>query len=261
VTGDGFKLGQWVTVRRHDRANGKLSDDRAAELESLPGWSWHTRNDRFEQNLAVLQRYVAQHGDAQVPHGHVTSDGFDLSRWITKQQSAYKADRLTPERIAAFEALPGWSWGRHTARFEDGVRALRSYVELHRDACVPQPYVTADGFGLGGWVAVRRQEHRKGVLSARRVSQLESLSGWLWTVPPRPRTGSFDAGMAALLDYAAEHHHGHVPVTHIGADGFRLGAWVSRRRAEHKRGELAADRIRKLEEVPGWTWEGRPGRA
>ncbi|MFY1671278.1 Helicase associated domain protein [Plantactinospora sp. WMMB334] len=258
-TEDGFKLGQWVTVRRQDRAKGKLPEDRAAELERLPGWSWHTRNDRFEHRMASLQEYVAEHGDARVPHDHVTADGFDLGKWITKQQSAYKADRLAPDRIAAFESLPGWSWGRHTANFDDGLRALRVYVEVHGDACVSQSYVTADHFRLGGWVAARRQEHRKGVLLTHRVAQLESLPGWRWTVPPSARSGSFEAGMAALLDYVAEHRHGHVPVKYRCADGFRLGAWVSRRRAEYKRGGLAPDRIQQLEAVPGWIWEGRPG--
>lgn len=178
----------------------------------------------------------------------------------SKQQSAYKEDSLAPERIAAFESLPGWSWGRHTANFDDGLRALRTYVEVHGDACVSQSYVTADDFRLGGWVAARRQEHRKGVLLTHRVAQLESLPGWRWTVPPSTRTSSFETGMAALLNYVAEHRHGHVPVEHRCADGFRLGAWVSRRRADRKRGVLAPDRIKQLEVVPGWTWEGRPGR-
>ncbi|MEU1647263.1 DEAD/DEAH box helicase [Micromonospora zamorensis] len=255
ITADGFKLGQWVAVRRQDKTNGKLSDSRAEHLEALPGWSWHTRNERFDRNLAALASYVAENGDARVHVDHVTPDGLELGKWITKQQSAYKADRLAQERIAALEAIPGWAWSRHQARFDEGLTALRSYVEIYGSTCVPQGYVAADGFALGTWVNGRRQDYKKGVLSDERAAQLESMPGWRWTLQRETRAASFNDGMAALLSFVAEYHHARVPVVHVNEGGFRLGAWVSRRRVQYKSGDLPPDHIRTLEALPGWCWD------
>ncbi|MEU8661795.1 DEAD/DEAH box helicase [Actinoplanes philippinensis] len=260
VTESGFKLGQWVVVRRQDRANGKLPDDRAEQLERFPGWAWHSRNDRFERCLAVLASYVEEHGDARVSHDHVTADGFELGKWITKQQAAYKAKKLTPERIAALEAFPRWSWGRHQAWFEEGLAALRGYIEVHHDSCVPQSYVTAEGFALGTWVHGRRQDYRKGSLAAERTTALESLSGWRWTVQRERRTSGFADGITALRKYTSLHGHSRVPADHVTAEGFKLGSWVSRRRGERKRGALADSHAEQLEALPGCIWEARPRR-
>lgn len=257
VTADGFKLGQWVVVRRQDKTNGNLSDSRAAQLEALPGWSWHVRNERFERNLAALASYVAENGDARVRLDHVTPDGLELGKWITKQQSAYKANRLTQERIAALEAFPGWAWSRHQAMFDEGLTALRSYVNVYGSACVPQGYVAADGFALGTWVHGRRQDYKKGVLSDERAAQLQSMPGWRWTLQHETRAASFNDGMTALLSFVAEYHHARVPAAHVSEGGFRLGAWVSKRRAQYKRGDLPPDHIRTLEALPGWRWDAR----
>jgi hypothetical protein len=210
--------------------------------------------------LVALAGYVAEHGDARVRHDYVTPDGLELGKWITKQQAAYKANRLTHERIAALETAPGWSWGRHQTRFDEGLSALRRYVDVHHDACVPQSYVTADGFALGTWVHGRRQEYKKGLLADERTVQLESLPGWRWTVQRETRAAGFDDGMTALHTYIAEHGHSRVPASHVAADGFKLGAWVSRRRSEHKRGALTATSVQQLEAFPGWAWNARPQR-
>jgi transposase-like protein len=38
-------------------------------------------------------------------------------------------------------------------------------------------------------------------------------------------------------------------------DGFKLGKWVATQRGSHGKGALDADRQRRLEELPGWTWK------
>jgi hypothetical protein len=37
--------------------------------------------------------------------------GADLGAWVKKQRLAKQNDVLEPERIAALEAVPGWTWG------------------------------------------------------------------------------------------------------------------------------------------------------
>lgn len=54
-----------------------------------------------------LQTFVAQHG--RLPQQHERFEGIALGMWVTKQRAAYKG-KLKPERVAALEALPGWTW-------------------------------------------------------------------------------------------------------------------------------------------------------
>jgi hypothetical protein len=43
VTDDGYKLGQFVSVRRTSKANGTLSDEHVKQLEAIKGWAWKIR--------------------------------------------------------------------------------------------------------------------------------------------------------------------------------------------------------------------------
>jgi Helicase associated domain len=37
-------------------------------------------------------------------------ENFKLGEWIQTQRKAYKAGKMTQERIDLLEKLPGWSW-------------------------------------------------------------------------------------------------------------------------------------------------------
>lgn len=65
-------------------------------------------------------------------------------------------------------------------------------------------------------------------------------------------------GLASLWDYTREHGVACPPWSFRTVDGFRLGAWVARRRK--LRGEdLRLDLL--LESLPGWTWASPRDRA
>ena len=56
-----------------------------------------------------------------------------------------------------------------------------------------------------------------------------------------------------MLEQFVEHHgHARVPFSYK-VDGYRLGAWVNTQR--NRQAALDADRQRRLEELPGWTWD------
>lgn len=69
---------------------------------------------------------------------------------------------------------------------------------------------------------------------------------------------AWDRAYRRLLDFVAAQGHTRVPLTHQ-VDEFNLGGWTSRQRAKHAKGTLDADRVRRLEEVPGWVWDKRDG--
>lgn len=73
---------------------------------------------RFDDNIEALRAYAAAHGTCAVPHTfrHRFPDGSSilLGRWITYLRGRRALDALSADRIAALEAIPGWSWEPRT---------------------------------------------------------------------------------------------------------------------------------------------------
>lgn len=67
----------------------------------------------------------------------------------------------------------------------------------------------------------------------------------------------FSLYVKALEQFAAREGHSRCPAVHIeivdGAEVF-VGAWVGYIRQRYKKQALAADRVARLEQVPGWQW-------
>jgi hypothetical protein len=111
---NGFRLRDWVALQRAQYRGGKMSGPRVARLEALPGWSWALVEDQWEDKFAMLERFVAREGHARVAFAHV-EDGVQLGWWVNGLRTAYKRKQLSKERVARFEALPGWLWKARSA--------------------------------------------------------------------------------------------------------------------------------------------------
>jgi hypothetical protein len=114
---------------------------------------------------------------------------------------------------------------------------------------------TVDGeqIKLGLWANNRRADYRKGRLRADRAATLEALPGWEWD----PVEAEYQRGLAALRRYTDRVGDARVTRSHVETvDGeqIKLGAWVSSRRAEHRKDKLRPERVAALEALPGWAW-------
>ena len=139
---DGFQLGKWANKRRGEYRKGTLGPERIALLEALPGWSWKPRTEAFEEGLEALNRYVDEHGTAKVPIGYRDpTDGFRLGRWVQFRRLQYRAGKLSSERIALLEALPGWTWDPHAGAFDEGIEALDKFIVREGNALVPNSHM------------------------------------------------------------------------------------------------------------------------
>jgi hypothetical protein len=242
---DGFRLGRWVVKQRYRALEHR---DRAARLEALPGWEWNTKEGGWGGGLSALKRYVAREGHSRVPQAHV-EDGFTLGRWAAKQRSAHRAGRLSRERRTRLESLPQWIWDPHAARWDDAYQRLRLFAEREGDAQVPQQHIE-DGFRLGQWANSQRTARQAGRLSKERVARLESVPGWKWR---ESEEESWERGFSHLQLFVEREEHARVPLGHP-EDSFALGGWVALQRNRYRAGRLDADRVRRLEELPGWVW-------
>ena len=248
----GFKLGIWVGSRRTEFRKGSLSPECIKALENLPGWVWDPVEEDYKIGLVRLQAYVERKGHARAPIGYKDEGGFKLGNWVSNRRTEFREGDLSPERIKALEALPGWVWDPVEEGFLIGLQRLQAYVEREGHASVPQRYKDETGFKLGSWVANRRTNFRKGDLSPERIKALEDVPGWVWNQFEE----GFKIGLQRLQAYVEREGHAKVPHIYKDETGFKLGSWISSRRTEFRKGSLSPECIKALEALPGWVWWG-----
>ncbi len=74
------------------------------------------------------------------------------------------------------------------------------------------------------------------------------------TTTPEQDDSDWGKGYHELQSFVAAHGHARVPARHVTAAGFRLGAWVTRQRADHLGQQLGMPHAGKLEALSGWAW-------
>ncbi len=197
VEPDGYKTGAFVANLRRRHANGgHIDPSQQQRLEALPGWVWNAKEAKYKAALDHLRRYVAKTGTATPPKDHTTDDGFKLGEWVGDQREALtvsKKRKMTPERKAELEALPGWVWNAKETPvtpeftpkrdpFERGLELMRGYIAEHGNADVPTHYNRpSDVFNLGIWAKNQRAATKPGskrTMTAEHRAALESLPGW-----------------------------------------------------------------------------------
>jgi len=105
VDTDGYALGQWVSSKRTAFKDGRLSQERIANVEAIPNWSW----DSWNTGIKFLDKYFEEFGNYLVPHKFMV-DNFYLGRWVTSRRAEYQEGALAQDRIDFLNQLKGWSW-------------------------------------------------------------------------------------------------------------------------------------------------------
>ena len=104
----GVKIGSWINTQRTNR--GKMTPERVAALEAVPGWVWTERTAApvtpWPDWLALLGAFVMEHG--RLPRAKESYRDAKIGNWIGTQRT--NRGKMTPERVAALEAVPGWMW-------------------------------------------------------------------------------------------------------------------------------------------------------
>ncbi|CDM77196.1 DEAD/DEAH box helicase [Mycobacterium marinum] len=247
---DGYPLGRWVSKQRARHAEGSLDADRESRLEAIPGWTWDPAVDQWEDGFSRLVDYVEIHGHARVPRSCAV-DGFKLGQWVVTRRVKHLKDSMDADRARRLNELPGWTWEPFADKWEEGFTHLVKYAERQGNCRIPASCID-NGFKLGQWTTLQRQDYGKGILDVSRQRRLSDVAGWTWD----PVADRWEEGFNRLVEYTKHYGDALVPQTY-SLNGYQLGAWVNTQRSRYAKGNLEQDRTRRLKALPGWTWGSR----
>lgn len=241
---DGFNLGSWLSRRRKDFREGKLSGEKINELEML-GVVWDLSRSEWDKGLKALEQFNAEHGHSKVSARYIFN-GFKLGNWLSERRKDYRKCKLAENKIESLNKL-GVVWDVSGYEWENGLKHLKLYKEEYGH-CNPRIRDNIDGFNIGGWLAERRKSYKKGNLPQHRISALEELN-IIWDVYEHDWVN----GLKTLDKYISEQRHCNVPQRYK-MDEFSLGRWLSDKRKAYRLGTLHPSRIDDLEKR-GVIWD------
>lgn len=237
--------------RRLAEALAEVARRRPGKKIRIPGTpKGPTRADRWEAGYSQLLRFVVEHGHARVPDDYEV-EGQRLGGWVSAQRARYRRAALHDDRVRRLAAVPGWVWDVPSEDWEAGYQRLVAYVDSHGTARVPVAYREADGYPLGIWVMTHRKPGHRRELRDDQRSRLLALPGWTFD---NLLDVSWEEAYAALCQFSDRHGHTRLPTRHR-ENGIDLDGWAARQRTLYRTGTLDPDRIARLEQVPGWSWQ------
>ena len=143
-------------------------------------------------------------------------------------------------------------WDPTEAAFQEGLRHMRAVPPTAEGLrFVTQTHVSDDGYKLGTWQDMQRQNFRKGKLSALRLAELERI-GFVWDM----HEAMWEEGYAQFVAFPVDDEGKRaVPQSYKAqSSGFRLGMWQDKQRTAFRRGELTAERAARLD-AAGFVWD------
>lgn len=242
---DQFKLGSWMARQRLAYSKNQLSENRIKRLESVSGWSWNFREDKWLNAFALLREYSLKNMTCAIDQKIKTPNGFRLGSWVVAQRM--NRAELSKDKQELLESLVGWSWDPFEEKWNEAFAKLKAYVAKNGSALFPANTETEDGFRVGGWITVQRVNRQS--LSDERKAMLESLNEWSWD----PIGDQWEIGFAALKEYSEKNGNCSVPKTIKLSNGNQLWLWKANQR--HRRDRLTDEQKLRLESLAGWAWD------
>ncbi len=241
------KLANWLMHQRQKYREGKLADEQFESLDKI-GMVWEA-NDSWEEKFRLAKEYSRQHGDLDIPAGHVAPDGTALGAWYRGVKRQYKSGTLSEERIKRLEEI-GADWTSASERsWAQYYQLARAYYEEHKDLNVNARFATADGVRLGVWISGQRYAYKKGKLTAEQIRMLEEI-GMCW----QRTAGKWEEAYELAAEYADKHGRLDPPAAYTTDSGFSLGAWTASQRRKYADEKLRPVQIKRLEAL-GISWD------
>ena len=166
-------LGRWLYKQKHTHKKGQLAPERVAELEAL-GVRWNIVEEIWWNKLKELTQFKDEHGHADAPQDT------KIGGWASSQRAAHKRGSLSPDKIAAMEAI-GFKWHIKDDKWWCTFDELKQYAAEHGHCTLPA--LTR----LGAWSHKQRCAYRTEKLPQIKIEALESI-GFKWFIRNRNPT-------------------------------------------------------------------------
>ena len=232
-----YPLGIWVSNLRGNLK--RIKDAEVSEKLKEVNFKFNIFEDRFDIGYEHLREYFHQNGHSNVPSTFKIK-GYSLGRWVTTQRKKLRNNSHSKEQKLLLKKV-NLSTDPLQDQYDYGLMHLKRYYEKNGHSSVPNHY-KIDGFNLGIWCASRRRDIKKNIISEERRLDLIKLK---FNVKP---TTHFDIGYYHLKQYYEKEGHSNVPDKSV-FNGYKLGYWVSNRRADKKKNILNNDQLLKLKKV------------
>ena len=236
---DGFNLGKWVSHRRTNFKENKLSKDKIEKLKTV-NFIFYFAQERWNIGFKHLQEYFERKGHSNAPQGY-TIDGFKLGNWVATQRERFKENDHSKEQLKKLKTV-NFIYHPTQEIFNTGYEYLQEYYECEGHSNVPYIY-EVDGFKLGDWVSRQRAKFKNNKLSKNQIKKLKAVNFIFDAIQEQ-----FDYGFKNLQEYFEREGNSHVLTTYT-INGFKLGGWVDRQRKNFKKNKLSKNQIEKLKTV------------
>jgi superfamily II DNA or RNA helicase len=153
----GVSLGMIVSRIRQDARKGNLDPALRKFVEALPGWAWHTKNDKWDSQFNLLKEFMEDR--KTYPKKEEKYKGVRLGSWVAVQRRFLADGMLSEERKLRLDSLPGWSW--NTKEEWKGLEELRSFLEENQGRKPNDKDRSASGFRVGSWLYQQRKNWNK----------------------------------------------------------------------------------------------------
>ncbi len=229
--------GQWVLDQRKAYHQRQLSPDHIRKLEQLTGWNWDAFLTKWNTSYEKLIEFVKTNG--RLPIANRPKERV-LGVWITTQRTARKKGKLSKYRIKQLERIPEYNSDKWDVKYAEFKKLPNLPSRTSKDQKKAASAI---------WARTQRVAYDKGTLSKDKIRKLESITGWSWKV----FDDKWDEICSNLIEFI-EKHKRFPSQTREDQEEKTLGNWSQIQRTRKNQGKLSKDRIKRIEQIPGWSW-------
>jgi superfamily II DNA or RNA helicase len=267
-------LSTWLNNQKQYRKRGSLNDHQIKLLTDI-GIVWEEVKDwheRYEELLTFKKKFghcnVTQKGDYQSlgkwlgqqrsnkKRGHPNIPQSDkdrkLAHWVHAQKRQKRLGLLSEKSVTLLEAIGiKWEGGQLARPWKERFAELVLFKTNSGHCNVPKH----QGFDtLYNWVTVQRVRYRKGELSSRSISQLESLGfDFKNDYSPINRGSKYNTLELIKELKLFRDAYGHCNVPKNYSKNPRLGRWLYEMMKKKKSGKISQSTFNLLNEL-GVNW-------
>ena len=238
-------IGGWSACRRRDKRNNKLSEEKIKLLEEIPYWYWE-KEDTFYKNYQELKEWVEINKKLPTESQHKF-----LSNWCQNKKTDKRKNKLTEEKIKLLEEIPGWYWKKEA--FYKNYEELKEWIEVNKKLPCSRALDLYEK-KWGKWCIMMRLYKRDNKLSEEQIKLLENLPEWYWGKDKIEKNKTFIEMYNLLKEWVEVNNR--IPTNKSKALIEKsIGSWSACRRRDKRNNKLSEDKIKLLEELPGWYWD------